>query len=101
MKKTYSTKKDFYSMIDKVVDTFRFKTLREAIAWAKTSDSKKAGRWMANGISNTYYLKAIVASAVIHEKMPNKKMVMLIDCTNNDIRLTFGTPSKTAPSFKK
>ena len=87
-------------MIDKVVDSFRFKTLKEALDWARTSDSEEAGRQMANGILNTYYLKAIAATPVVHEKMPSKRIVMLIDCTSSDIRITFGTPSKTAPSFK-
>ena len=99
MKKRDEQRSYFYSMIDKVVDTFHFKTLNEAVTWAKTSKSKKTGKQMAIGISNTYFLKALVAQKVVTVQAPNKKMVMLIDCMNNDIRITIGTPSKTAPSF--
>lgn len=90
------TLKQFYTFIDEVTDTYKFKNLVEALEWAYDAVTEEAGESMARFISNTYYLKAAIAQTMIDSRCPHLKHVMIIDCHGKDIKITFGTPSKMA-----
>ena len=90
------TQQEFYTLIDQTVELHQFKNIKEAIKWAKTTNSKKYGNTLSEAIKQVSQYKTADTICVLSENNSEEKYAMLVDGSKKWLRITVGELSELA-----